>query len=91
MRQVLLCSAVLAVTACIGMTPAKAVPQTKEGWSRTAGLVETVGWRRYHRGYYARVRGYYPPPYIFYPPPRPYMSPRFGYDLPYHYRYYPPY
>ena len=91
MRHVLLCSAVLAATAWLGIAPAAALPQTKDGFSRTAGLVETVGWRRYHRAYYARARGYYPPPYIFYPPPRPYMSPRLGYDLPYHYRYYPPY
>ncbi len=89
MRHVLLASVVLAATAWLGIAPAAALPQTKDGFSKTAGLVENAGWR--HRAYYARVRGYYPPPYIFYPPPRPYMSPRFGYDLPYHYRYYPPY
>ncbi len=86
MRHVLLASLVLAATAWLGIAPAAALPQTKDGFSHTSGLVETVGWRRYHR-----VRGYYPPPYIFYPPPRPYMSPRLGYGLPYHYRYYPPY
>ena len=90
MRHVLLCSLVLAAAAWLGIAPAKAVPQTKDGWSKTAGLVENAGWRRYYRNY-ARAYGYYPPPYIFYPPPRPDYGTRFGYDLPYHYRYYPPY
>jgi hypothetical protein len=86
MRQVLLCCAVLAGIACIGIAPAKAAAHMKDGWSTPARLVEKAGWRRYYRRH-----GYYPPPYIFYPPPYPYMSPRYGYGLPYHYRYYPPY
>jgi hypothetical protein len=94
MRQVLLCSMVLAATACAGIAPAKAIPQPKESnWSIVAGLAEKAGWRRYYRHYryYPHPYGYYPPPYIFYPPPYPYYPPPYGYDLPYHYRYYPPY
>jgi hypothetical protein len=93
MRKVLLCGVVLAGTACMGIEPAKAIPQPKQGWSIGAGL-EKAGWRsRDHRHYryYSRRYGYYPPPYIFHPPPFPYYPPPYGYDLPYHYRYYPPY
>jgi hypothetical protein len=94
MRRVLLCGVVMAAAACTSIAPAKAIPQPKQGWSVGSGLVEKAGWRsRYYRHYryYSRRYGYYPPPYIFHPPPFPHYPPPYGYDLPYHYRYYPPY
>ena len=89
MRHVLLAKLALAATAWLGIAPAAALPQRKDGFSHTSGaggLRPSGGARSI-----TRVRGYYPPPVYFYPPPRPYMSPRLGYGLPYHYRYYPPY
>jgi hypothetical protein len=94
MRKVLLCVVILlAGAASMIIAPAKAIPQPKQRWNIGRGLVEKAGWHRYyrHHQYYSRRYSYYPPPYIFYPPPFPHYPRPYGYDLPYHYRYYPPY
>jgi hypothetical protein len=95
MRKVLLCVVILlAGAAPMSIVPAKATPRPEPGWSIGAGLVVKASWQRRYYGhyrYYSRRYGYYPPPYIFYPPPFPHYPPPYGYDLPYHYRYYPPY